>query len=39
MNLDGTGVIRLTTGPKNDGLPSFSPDGKKIIFVSDRKSP
>lgn len=40
MNLDGTGVTRLTsTVRENEGLPSFSPDGKKIIFVSDRESP
>ncbi|HXJ90136.1 MAG TPA: hypothetical protein VMS18_25220 [Candidatus Binatia bacterium] len=39
MNLDGTGVIRLTRPEgKNDGLPSFSPDGKNILFVSDRES-
>jgi Tol biopolymer transport system component len=44
MNSDGTGAVRLATdvvvnialtGP-NTGLPSFSPDGQKIAFVSNR---
>jgi Tol biopolymer transport system component len=40
MNLDGTGVIRLTRPEgKNGGLPVFSPDGRKVLFVSDRESP
>jgi len=40
MNLDGTDVIRLTRPEgNNDGLPSFSPDGRKVLFVSDRESP
>lgn len=29
-------VTRLTTSSGNDGLPTWSPDGKQIAFVSDR---
>jgi TolB protein len=34
MNADGTGIKRLTTAPDEDGLPAWSPDGKKIAFGS-----
>ena len=37
MNSDGTGVRRLTTAPGYDGGPFISPDGKWVIFRSDRK--
>ena len=33
MNLDGTGVKRLTSGSKSDDHPSWSPDGKSIVFA------
>lgn len=33
---DGTGAVNLTNDPANDRSPSFSPDGSKIVFVSDR---
>jgi Tol biopolymer transport system component len=36
MNLDGSGVKRLTNNAANDGLPVWSPDGKTIAFVSDQ---
>ena len=34
-NADGSGVVRLTTGP--DGEPAFSPNGKLIAFSSLRR--
>ncbi|MGQ0632911.1 MAG: TolB family protein [Sporichthyaceae bacterium] len=37
MNADGTGRKRLTTDPKEDSDPEFSPDGKKIVFTSSRR--
>ncbi len=33
---DGTGVKNLSNAPGNDGLPTFSPDGKWVAFASDR---
>lgn len=36
MNEDGTGQSPLTTHPGNDYQPAWSPDGTKIIFVSER---
>lgn len=36
MNADGTGRTRLTTDPADDGLPAWSPDGRRIAFGSDR---
>jgi TolB protein len=37
MNADGTGPVNLTNEPNaNDGPLSWSPDGMKIAFVSDR---
>ena len=38
MNADGTNPIRLTNNGGFDEDPSFSPDGSKIAFVSDRDS-
>jgi Tol biopolymer transport system component len=36
MNLDGSGVRRLTDSPGPDGWPAWSPDGKTIAFSSTR---
>jgi tRNA A-37 threonylcarbamoyl transferase component Bud32/outer membrane protein assembly factor BamD (BamD/ComL family) len=36
VNIDGSGLKRLTRDPANDGLPTWSPDGRHIAFVSDR---
>ncbi len=37
MNADGSGQTRLTNEPANDDAPSWSPDGSKIVFRSDRE--
>jgi Tol biopolymer transport system component len=34
MNPDGSGVSRLTNSPGHDFAPSWSPDGKRVAFVS-----
>ena len=36
MNADGSNVRRLTNNAATDTMPSFSPDGKQIAFVSTR---
>lgn len=36
MHPDGTGVVQLTHTPGYDGGPFFSPDGKRIVFRTDR---
>ena len=36
MNADGTGQRRLTSSSGVDMTPAFSPDGRRIVFASDR---
>ena len=36
MNADGSGVRQLTRNSDDDGLPDWSPDGRRIVFDSDR---
>src|SRR5918992_1576892 len=39
MNADGTGLKRLTRNRGDDHAPSWSPDGRRIAFASDRNYP
>ena len=36
INLDGTGLTRLTSDPANEANPDWSPDGRTIAFNSNR---
>ena len=36
MDIDGQNLKALTTDKASDGLPTWSPDGSKIAFVSNR---
>jgi TolB protein len=37
MNGDGTNPRRLTQNPHYDGFPALSPDGRKVVFDSNRR--
>lgn len=37
MHADGTRPVRLTTAPGYDGGPFFSPDGKRLVWRTDRR--
>ena len=38
MDVDGTGLVRLTKHPAIDSYPAWSPDGTKIAFTSNRRN-
>jgi Tol biopolymer transport system component len=41
MRIDGSGITRLTNPGccHHDGLPKYSPDGKQIVYLTDRNYP
>lgn len=38
INIDGTGLERITFGARFDSFPMFSKDGKKLVFASTRNA-
>ena len=36
INIDGTGLERITYSGEFDGFPMFTSDGKKLVFCSNR---
>ena len=37
MNVDGSGLVRLTQSDQVDWFPRFSPDGQRILFIRSKK--
>jgi TolB protein len=37
MNADGTAQTRLTNAAQSDGIPTWSPDGRRLLFTSVRE--
>jgi Tol biopolymer transport system component len=38
VNADGSGRARLTTDPSNEADPAWAPDGRSVVYSSDRDS-
>jgi TolB protein len=38
IDLDGSGLERVTTSPEFDAFPMFSPDGRRLVFASNRNA-
>jgi Tol biopolymer transport system component len=38
IGLDGSGLERITHTPDFDGFPVFSPDGRHLVFASNRNN-
>ena len=38
INVDGTGLEQVTFNETFDGFPMFSPDGRKLVFASNRNA-
>ena len=39
MNADGSNMVNISNHPKGDSYPAWSPDGRKIVFISYREFP
>ncbi|MFC1564415.1 TolB family protein [candidate division KSB1 bacterium] len=38
INIDGSGLKRLTHNPSFDGFPMFTTDGETLVFASNRNA-